>query len=163
MQNRQGCSFMELKDIMVKNAVTVEPDQSVREAAKRMNLYEIGCLIVVGKDGVSGIVTERDILTKVVEASKNAEKTKVKEIMSTKLVMGTPDMDVVDAARLMLKKKIKKLPVTTNGKLAGLVTFTDIVRTVRMEPEMMNAIKDFSREGLLAPKSMKTLIEVYTT
>ena len=154
---------MELKDIMVKNAVTVEPDQSVREAAKRMNLYEIGCLIVVGKDGVSGIVTERDILIKVVEASKNAEKTKVKEIMSTKLVMGTPDMDVVDAARLMLKKKIKKLPITTNGKLAGLVTFTDIVRTVRMEPEMMNAIKDFSREGLLAPKSMKTLIEVYTT
>ena len=154
---------MELKDIMVKNAVTVEPDQSVREAAKRMNLYEIGCLIVVGKDGVCGIVTERDILIKVVEASKNAEKTKVKEIMSTKLVMGTPDMDVVDAARLMLKKRIKKLPVTTNGKLAGLVTFTDIVRTVRMEPEMMNAIKDFSREGLLAPKSMKTLIEVYTT
>jgi CBS domain-containing protein len=154
---------MELKDIMVKNAVTVEPDQSVREAAKRMNLYEIGCLIVVGKDGVCGIVTERDILIKVVEASKNAEKTKVKEIMSTKLVMGTPDMDVVDAARLMLKKRIKKLPITTNGKLAGLVTFTDIVRTVRMEPEMMNAIKDFSREGLLAPKSMKTLIEVYTT
>jgi CBS domain-containing protein len=154
---------MELKDIMVKNAVTVEPDQSVREAAKRMNLYEIGCLIVVGKDGVCGILTERDILVKVVEAAKNAAKTKVEEIMSTKLVMGTPDMDVVDAARLMLKKKIKKLPVTTNGKLAGLVTFTDIVRTVRMEPEMMNAIKDFSREGLLAPKSMKTLIEVYTS
>ena len=156
-------SKMELKDVMVQNVVTVEPDQSVKEAAKRMNLYEIGCLIVVSKNGVEGIVTERDLLIKVVEAAKNAEKTKVKDVMSGKLLTGSPNMDVVDAARLMLKRKIKKLPIVTDGKLVGLVTFTDIVRSVRMEPEMMNAIKDFSREGLLAPKSMKTLIEVYTS
>jgi CBS domain-containing protein len=128
-----------------------------------MNLYEIGCLIVMDKDNVAGILTERDLLTKVLEASKNAERTKVKDIMSTKLVTGTSDMEVVDAARLMLKKKIKKLPIVNKGKLIGLVTFTDIVRTVRIEPGMMNTIREFSREGLLAPKSMRTLIEVYTT
>jgi CBS domain-containing protein len=154
---------MELKDIMVRNVVTIDSEASVKEAAKHMNLYEIGCLIVMDKDKVSGILTERDLLTKVVEAAKNADKTKVKDITSTKLVTGTSDMDVVDAARLMLKKKIKKLPIVNNGKLVGLVTFTDIVRTVRFEPGMMNAIKDLSREGLLAPKSMKTLIEVYST
>jgi CBS domain-containing protein len=154
---------MELKDIMVRNVATIDLEKSVREAAKHMNLYEIGCLVVMSQEGAAGIVTERDILIKVVEASKNAEKTKVKEIMSPKLVTGTPDMDIVDAARLMLKKKIKKLPITNNGRLVGLVTFTDIVRTVRLEPGMMNTIREFSREGLLAPKSMKTLIDVYTS
>jgi CBS domain-containing protein len=154
---------MELKEIMVRNVVTVDLQASVREAAKQMNLYEIGCLIVMDKDNVAGILTERDLLTKVLEASKNAERTKVKDIMSTKLVTGTSDMEVVDAARLMLKKKIKKLPIVNKGKLIGLVTFTDIVRTVRIEPGMMNTIREFSREGLLAPKSMRTLIEVYTT
>jgi CBS domain-containing protein len=154
---------MELKDIMVRNVVTIDSEASVKEAAKHMNLYEIGCLIVMDKDQVSGILTERDLLTKVVEAAKNAEKTKVKDITSTELVTGTSDMDVVDAARLMLKKKIKKLPIVNNGKLVGLVTFTDIVRTVRLEPGMMNTFREFSREGLLAPKSMKTLIEVYST
>ena len=154
---------MELKDIMVRNVVTIDSEASVKEAAKHMNLYEIGCLIVMDKDKVSGILTERDLLTKVVETAKNAEKTKVKDITSTKLVTGTSDMDVVDAARLMLKKKIKKLPIVNNGKLVGLVTFTDIVRTVRLEPGMMNTFREFSREGLLAPKSMKTLIEVYST
>jgi len=152
---------MELKDIMVKNVVTAEADESVKGAAKRMNLCEIGCLIVVDRGKVVGILTERDILVKVVETSKNAGKTKVSEIMSTKLVVGTPEMDVVDAARMMLQKKIKKLPVVTDSKLVGLVTFTDIVRTVRMEPEMMNVIKDLTKSGWLPPKSMKNIIEFY--
>jgi len=146
---------------MVQSVVTVESDQSVKEAAKRMNLYGIGCLIVISKGKVSGILTERDILSKVVETSKNAGKTKVSEIMSSKLVVGSPDMDVVDAARMMLQKKIKKLPVVVDGKLVGLVTFTDIVRTVRMEPEMLNAIKDLTKSGWLPPKSMKNIIEFY--
>jgi CBS domain-containing protein len=152
---------MELKDIMVKSVITIEPDESVKEAAKRMNLHGIGCLIVVDKGKVAGIFTERDILIKVVETSRNAGKTKVSEIMSTKLVVGTPDMDVVDAARMMLQKKIKKLPVVIDSKLVGLVTFTDIVRTVRMEPEMMNVIKDLTKSGWLPPKSMKNIIEFY--
>jgi CBS domain-containing protein len=149
---------MELKDIMVQSVVAIEPGRSVKQAAKRMNLYKIGCLIVVNKGKAVGILTERDILKKVVEPSKNAEKTKVREIMSTKLVVGAPDMDVVDAARMMLQKKIKKLPVVTNNKLVGLVTFTDIVRTMCMEPEIFNAIKDLIKSGWLPPKSMKNII-----
>ncbi len=154
---------MELREIMVRNVITIDSEASVQEAARQMNLYEIGCLIVLNKGKVSGILTERDLLTKVVEKGKNAQKTKVKDITSTNLVTGTSNMDIVDATRLMLKKKIKKLPIVNRGRLEGLVTFTDIVRTVRLEPGMMNTIKEFNREGLLAPKSMRTLIDVYTT
>jgi CBS domain-containing protein len=153
---------MELKDIMVKNVITVNPNATVKDATKLMNKHNIGCLIVVGKGKVVGIVTERDILRKIVEASKNPEKTKVSEIMSTKLLVAAPNMDVVDAAKMMLQRKIKKLPIVTNKKLVGLVSLTDIVRTVRIEPEIMNVIKDLTKSGWLPPKSMKNIVEFYT-
>ena len=153
---------MELKDIMVQKVVTVDPDATVKDAAKLMNLCEIGSLMVVGKGKVVGIVTERDILRKIVEASKDPEKTKVSEIMSTKLLVAAPNMDVVDAAKMMLQRKIKKLPIVTNKKLVGLVSLTDIARTVRIEPEIMNVIKDMVKSGWLPPKSMKNIIEFYT-
>lgn len=154
---------MELKDVMVQSVVTIDLDKSVREAAELMDLYGIGCLVVVNKDRrLVGIMTERDILRKVVETSKNAGKTKVSEIMSGKLIVGTKDMEVADAARLMLQKKIKKLPVLTDNKLVGIVTLTDIVRTIRMGPEMINIINDLTKSGWLPPKSMKSIIEFYT-
>jgi len=153
---------MELKDIMVKNVITVNPNATVKHAAKLMNQHNIGCLIVVGKGKVVGILTERDILRKIVETSKNPEKTKVSEIMSSKLLVAAPNMDVVDAAKMMLQRKIKKLPIVTNKKLVGLVSLTDIVRTVRIEPEIMNVIKDLTKSGWLPPKSMKNIVEFYT-
>jgi len=153
---------MELKDIMVKNVITVNPNATVKDATKLMNKHNIGCLIVVGKGKVVGIVTERDILRKIVETSKNPEKTKISEIMSTKLLVAAPNMDVVDAAKIMLQRKIKKLPIVTNKKLVGLVSLTDIARTVRIQPEMMNVIKDMIKSGWLPPKSMKNIIEFYT-
>jgi len=153
---------MELKDIMVKNVITVNPNATVKNAAKLMNQHNIGCLIVVGKGKVVGIVTERDILRKIVEASKDPEKTKISEIMSTKLLVAAPNMDVVDAAKMMLQRKIKKLPIVTNKKLVGLVSLTDIARTVRIEPEIMNVIKDMVKSGWLPPKSMKNIIDFYT-
>jgi len=153
---------MELKDIMVKNVITVNPNATVKDATKLMNKHNIGCLIVVGKGKVVGIVTERDILRKIVETSKNPEKTKISEIMSTKLLVAAPNMDVVDAAKIMLQRKIKKLPIVTNKKLVGLVSLTDIARTVRIQPEMMNVIKDLTKSGWLPPKSMKNIIEFYT-
>lgn len=153
---------MELKDIMVKNVITVTPNATVKSAAKLMNSHNIGCLIVVGNSKVVGIVTERDILRKIVEACKDPEKTKVNEIMSRKLLVAAPNMDVVDAAKMMLQRKIKKLPIVTNKKLVGLVSLTDIARTVRIQPEMMNAIKDLIKSGWLPPENMKNIIQFYT-
>jgi CBS domain-containing protein len=153
---------MELKEIMVQNVITINPNATVKDAAKLMNSHNIGCLIVVGRGKVVGIVTERDILKKIVEASKDPEKTKVNEIMSTKLLVAAPNMDVVDAAKMMLQRKIKKLPIVTDKKLVGLVSLTDIARTVRIQPEMMNAIKDLIKSGWLPPKNMKNIINFYT-
>lgn len=117
---------MEIEDIMVNKVITVEPTATVKEAARLMNKYEIGCLIVVNKGKVLGIMTERDLLKKVVELPRNPARIKVQEIMSKRLVAGTRKMEIPDAARLMLSKKIKKLPIVEDGKLVGLITLTDI-------------------------------------
>jgi len=152
---------MEIEDIMVQKVITINPDATVREAARLMNRHEIGCLIAVKQGKVVGIMTERDLLKKVVENSRNPEKTKVHEIMSKRLVVGTPRMEIPDAVRLMLQKKIKKLPIVVDGKVIGLVTLTDIARTTRIEPQMIGVIKELRKNGWLPPKHMKKILDFY--
>jgi len=120
---------LEVKDVMVKNVVTVEAEATVRDAAKLMNERDIGCLLVMKGKTPVGIVTERDMLERVLLKSKDSRKTKIGKVMSKPLMVGEPQTDIRDAVRLMVEGKIKRLPVVENGHLLGLVTFTDIVRS----------------------------------
>jgi len=101
---------LKVEDVMVKEVITIGEKATVREAVELMNKHEIGCLIVVKKGKPSGIVTERDMLKRVLLEIKDTEKTKVSEIMSKPLVVGTPQMSIEDAVKLMFKRKIKKAP-----------------------------------------------------
>ena len=152
---------MEVEDIMINKVITIDPNATVKDAAKLMNRHEIGCLIAVIKGNALGIITERDLLKKIVEQTKNPEKTKVHEIMSKRLIVGTPQMEIADAVRLMLQKKIKKLPIVENGKVIGLITLTDIARTARIEPQMIGVIKELRKTGWLPPKHMKKVLDFY--
>lgn len=152
---------MEIEDIMVQKVITIDSNATVREAARLMNRQEIGSLIVVKQGKVVGIMTERDLLKKVVEHFRNPEKTKVHEIMSRRLVVGTPRMEIPDAVRLMLQKKIKKLPIVVDGTIVGLITLTDIARTTRIEPQMIGVIKELRKNGWLPPKHMKKILDFY--
>ena len=119
---------MEVKDFMVKEVITVNPDTKIRDAVELMNKNEIGCLVVTRKGKPVGIMTERDVLKKIVCRSKNPEQTRVSEIMSKPLVVGRVDMDWLEAVKLMLDRNIKKLPILDDERLVGLVTLTDIAR-----------------------------------
>ena len=152
---------MEVEDIMINKVITIDPNATVKDAAKLMNKHEIGCLIAVKKGSASGIITERDLLKKIVEQAKNPVKTKVHEIMSKRLIVGTPQMEIADAVRLMLQKKIKKLPIVEDGKVIGLITLTDIARTTRIEPQMIGVIKELRKTGWLPPKHMKKVLDFY--
>lgn len=116
--------------------VTIDADTTIKEAVKVMNKQEIGCLIAVKNKKLLGIITERDLLKKVLENSKDPEKTKVNEIMSKQLITGAPHMSIAYAARLVIKENIKKLPVIINDQLVGLITLTDIARSARLESQM---------------------------
>jgi len=119
---------MDVKDIMVKEIVTVDPATRIRDAVELMNKNEIGCLVVMKKGKPIGIMTERDVLKKIVCGCKDPEQTRVSEIMSKPLIVGKVDMDWLEAVKLMLNQNIKKLPILDGERLVGLVTLTDIAR-----------------------------------
>ena len=154
---------MDVKEIMVEKVVSMRADATVKEAVKLMNEYEIGCLIVARKGEAVGIITERDVLKRVVSKSRDPEVTKVSEIMSKPLIVGGPDMYVEDAARLMFKRNIKKLPVRKNGELVGLLTLSDIARVAHVEPQIVKVIEELRKKGWLPPKRMKKVVDFYIT
>lgn len=149
---------LQVEDVMVEEVITTEEDTTVMQAVKIMNKLEIGCLIVVRKGKPAGILTERDLLRRVLAKSKNPKKTLVSEVMTKPLVFGKPHMEVEEAVKLMFKMKIKKLPVVgKNGQLAGLITLTDLVR---FQPQMISIIKKLSVTEE-APKRLKKVINYY--
>ena len=112
---------MRVKDVM-KKIVVVDDDISVKEAAKIMSEKKLGCLIVVSKDEIKGIVTERDVLKNVDMLSE-----RVGKIMSKDVITISPDDSLDDAAKLMSEHEIKRLPVLKNEDLVGIITATDII------------------------------------
>lgn len=132
-------SSIKVADVMTKKVIAVDSAVTVREAVDLMNNYEIGCLVVLAKGGVDGIVTERDILKRVVGEDRDANRTRIKEIMSRSVWVVDPDTELETALQTMITQKIKKLPVVKGGLLAGLLTLTDIAR---FQPKLANKFKE---------------------
>jgi CBS domain-containing protein len=153
----EGGATLKVEDVMVKEVMTIDENSTVKEAAEVMNKFEIGCLIAVRKGKAMGILTERDLLKRVVAESKDAMKTKVRDVMSSPLVVVEPSMDLEEAVKLMFQMKIKKLPVVDEKRLVGLVTLTDIAR---FQPQMIRILKQLAMRQA-APKSMKKVIDYY--
>ena len=116
-----------VKEAMKIKPVTVLPSDTVKHAASMMNKHNIGnCIVTSGKP--IGIITESDIVRKVVAEGKSAEKTLIKYIMTTPLLIIDPYMEIEEAAKTMAKCNIRRLPVIENDKLIGIVTEKDINR-----------------------------------
>ncbi|HIK00451.1 TPA: CBS domain-containing protein [archaeon] len=115
-------------DVMTRNVMGIEEKESIMDALKKMKKLRIGCLVVVdGKEAI-GILTDADILFKVVSEEKNLSKITVGKIMSKPLITISPDASIDDAAKLMTMNRIKKLPVVgESGKLIGIITATDLI------------------------------------
>ena len=129
------------RDMMVKDVVMIDENASVKESADVMNKREISSIIATRNGKPIGIVTERDLLKRIVAEGKDARKVKVKDIMSSPLTAIKPDMALEEAANIMLNKKIKKLPVIDRGKIVGLLSLTDVARC---QPLMMKVLKGLS-------------------
>ncbi len=147
---------LKVEDIMVKEVITVDEGSTVKEAADIMNKFEIGCLIATRNGKAVGILTERDLLKRIVSEAKNPKKLKVAAVMSKPIIVVEPEMDLEEAAKLMFKMKIKKLPVVKDGQLKGLVTLTDFAR---FQPQMIRILKKMSKK--MAPKRMKKVVDYY--
>ncbi len=146
-----------VKDVMVMNVVTVDVGVNVRKAVERMNKREIGCLVVLEKGNFVGILTERDVLTRVVAKARNPDKTLVGDIMSKPLIVVDPEASLEEALELMFEKGVKKLTVVKDKELVGLITMTDIAR---IHTAMVEHIKRLAAKYDI-PKRMEKVIRYY--
>jgi CBS domain-containing protein len=135
-------------DVMVKAVLIVDASETVWKAAKFMSTKEIGCLVVMEGKQVGGMITERDLINRIIVDGRNPEETLVRDIMSVPPVVVMPEMSIEDAVRVMFTHKIKKLIVVEgegkNRDLVDILTLTDIAR---VNPTLMNFLKALFKES----------------
>ncbi len=120
--------FIIVRDIMAKNIKTVKPDDSVHAAVQKMNKFDIGSVIVISSGRPVGIITETNIMRRVVEPRMDPATVWAKDIMTSPLITIDQNTTVAEAAKVMAERKINRLPVINGDKLVGLISSTDIVK-----------------------------------
>ncbi len=131
-----------VRDVMSKDVRVVRPDTLVKEVVATMNKFNIGSIVVVQGERPVGIITERDILKRIVEPCLAPETLRAREVMSTPIVTIRDINSIDEAARIMARKRIKRLLVMEDEKLVGILTFTDIVTQV---PTMLGILEELVR------------------
>ncbi|MEM5777280.1 MAG: CBS domain-containing protein [Candidatus Aenigmatarchaeota archaeon] len=128
-----------VKKMMIKKPVTAKTIDTVMEVAKKMAENRVGSTVIEENGKPIGIITETDLTKKIVALGKDPSKIKAEDIMSTPIVFVNPEDDYTMAVEKMKKHKIKRLPVIENGKVVGIITSTDIARTV---PDFIEILKE---------------------
>lgn len=148
---------MELRvgDAMTKGVIYATPKENIQRIAEIMKKNDIDSVIVMEKGKGVGIVTDRDIISKVVADGRDPIATLVSEIMTSPLITITPSKDIDDAARIMRDKDIRRLIVVQNGKIIGILSEFDLVR---VEPAMHLLISEHSKWDIAdIPSSVGTI------
>ena len=118
---------MKVRDLMNSHVIDIGLEETVTVAARRLQHYNIGTLPVRDEAGnLCGMVTDRDIVTRCLAFGRSPEKTRVGDIMTSQIYVANPDMDVSVATHLMGRQQVKRLPVTEDGKLCGILSLGDV-------------------------------------
>lgn len=118
---------MPVKEIMTRNVVTVDIKSDILQLAQKMLAFKVGSVIITDKNQPVGIVTERDIVRKIVSMNLKPDEISIKELMTTPLITIPATEDVTDIMHKMVKMEIRRMPVVENGRLVGIVTDTDLI------------------------------------
>jgi CBS domain-containing protein len=118
---------MKILDIMTRDPELIDPNSSVRDAARRMRDEDFGALPVGENDRLTGMVTDRDITVRAVAEGRDPATTTVRDVMSEKVFYCFEDDDVEDAARCMADNQVRRLPILNRDKrLTGIIALADI-------------------------------------
>ncbi|HML36953.1 MAG TPA: CBS domain-containing protein [Bacillota bacterium] len=140
---------MRVKDLMTTSITCVKPDTSIEQVARQMKQENIGSIPVCNDRGeVQGIITDRDIVIRSV-SSDNRPKI-AKEIMTKNLVAADPNMDTHEAALLMAKYQVRRLPVLENNQIVGMLAMADIARKQIYVDEAGDALSAISKQSTLS-------------
>ena len=138
---------MKLREIMSGPVVRIHPEETVSVAARMLEHNNIGALPVCSNDGrLCGMLTDRDIVIRCIAAGKQPQTTSVREVMTAKIYVGRPDMEVSLAAGLMGREQIRRLPVMDKGKLCGMVSLGDLARKEESSIDAGDALVEISSQ-----------------
>lgn len=141
-------------DVMTKDLVTLSETSTAREVSVAMSGKSVGS-VVITKDGhLSGIITEKDLVDRVLVRGRDPDRTLAREIMSSPVSVIDPKADVMEAARKMAKLGIRRLVVVDRGNMVGIVTSRDIVSTA---PELMEVLADAARNRIVPSREGESL------
>lgn len=122
-------------DAMTRKPVFVDVSLSVYDCARLMSREKVGSVLVREKGAFKGIVTEKDLLEKVLARGLSARQVEVRNVMSTKIISIAPDEDLYNAIVKMNDEGVRRLPVLHQGELVGLLTVNDVVK---IEPQLFD-------------------------
>jgi CBS domain-containing protein len=122
----------QVRDVMTADPITVDAEDTVMVAARRMKDGAVGSMIVMDGDSVHGIVTDRDIALRVVAEGADPASTPVRDVASHDPVTVEPDSSVEDAVRVMIDRAVRRLPVVEDGRPVGIVSLGDLA--IDLEP-----------------------------
>ena len=127
---------MKIKEIMSKKLITCDPDDNILFVSNLMNAWDVGFILIMEKDKLYGVVTDRDLVCDMAN-----QLSQIKSYASKKVITINEDKDVIDALKLMKKHKIKRLVITNNKDITGVLSISDILNTDEYEKEVLDTIK----------------------
>lgn len=132
---------MQVRDIMNRSVVSIEPSESAALAARLLARHGLGALpVCTGSGRLRGILTDRDIVLRCVAAEEDPLAVPAGDIMSRRCATVPPDADVREAARRMAAEQVRRLPVVEDGRLVGILSLGDLARCGRCEMEVSRAL-----------------------
>jgi CBS domain-containing protein len=138
---------MLVEEVMTRDVVKIDCNSTVMDACKVYSKNKVGCLVVMDKNITVGIVTERDTIERVILQNKDPNKTLIREIMSPNIITVHALAPLDKAAQTMKDSNIKKLPVILNNEIVGIITETDMSRTINAFSEAVDELIEFYSES----------------
>ena len=162
-----GTSFNDIEnemlvnEVMTKNVFTLDTKTNVVDVATEMTNHNVSSIVVTKNGDAVGIITERDIVRKVVAGEKESGKISAGEIMSSPLMTIRPSINIIDAARIMLKHDIRRLVIKENGSASGIVTDKDLLMIAPGLNTILESLIEMSNEQniLRTPEFEKGICE----
>ncbi|HZK54844.1 MAG TPA: CBS domain-containing protein [Desulfosporosinus sp.] len=138
---------MKVREVMTRLVDWVTPDTTVIEVAQLMKKDDVGSIPICKENRLMGMITDRDIVLKVVATGGNTNNLSAEDIMSTDIISVTADQEVHEAATLMSKYQIRRLPVIEAGQLVGIVAIGDLAIERIYINEAGDALSDISQSA----------------
>jgi signal-transduction protein with cAMP-binding, CBS, and nucleotidyltransferase domain len=144
-----------VEEVMSRNPRSASSNITAQAAAKLMKQEDVGSLIIIEDGAAVGMVTEKDLVQKVVAEGRSSSKVCVADIMSSPLIIIGPKESVSDAAKMMADMKLRRLPVVQDHKLVGVLTENDLLR---LSPSLIELTREWSKLGTGGANPPKQLV-----